>query len=229
MLQNIISSDDRPVKTWTLKQLESYAQKRSQEINSFGRRTIVQTWLFGESLFLIREIQKKNHKWMDWLKTQPFSVSTAATAVKFYERLTFEELESFDGITVSDLKAMLNIIKSPPPQRRSNTPTPAQPTNDVALKVMNGQEEADQSAEVGQSNNVTTTEAPEPHVNRRNGRKTDEPVVGPSLSVSEVLGQALNLVLEVEKQGVTPDCSDLLNQLAAKVATLIQTVNVQTS
>jgi hypothetical protein len=231
MSKEIITSNERPVKGWTLKALEAYAQQRALEINNFGRKTLVQTWLFGSSLSLIKEIQKKDQKWMEWVKTQPYSLSTATNAVKLFQRVTFEELSSFDGMSVSDLKAALDIIKSPPPQRKKQSSTPPQQAKGTALKLVNGQEQAEPSADVEQSTNVTTTQ---PHVTgtdyRRNGRKTTKPVVGPTLTASEVLGQALNLLLEVEKQGVTADCSEILTEIAAKVASLLQAVNnVQTS
>jgi hypothetical protein len=116
----------RPDSTWTLNRLQDYAISKAIEIHNFGRRTITESWLFGESLALIRKIKKEDRTWMEWLKTQPFSPTTATNAIKLHERVGFEDLESFDGMNISDMKVMLSIIKRPPPKRRE-TPTPTSP------------------------------------------------------------------------------------------------------
>ena len=75
-------------------------------------------WLFGEALFFIRESLKEKGQWMKWVETQPFSLSTATNAIKVFERVTFEDLKKFDGMTASDLKVALDIIKMPPPSKK---------------------------------------------------------------------------------------------------------------
>jgi len=56
-LNPIIAPTNRPSKTWTVETLEKYALSRAVEIGNFGRKTLKQTWLFGEALFFIHEIK----------------------------------------------------------------------------------------------------------------------------------------------------------------------------
>ena len=64
----IIAPTNRPSKTWTLKSLEKYALSRAVEIGTFGRKTLEQTWLFGEALCFIRESLKEKGQWMEWVE-----------------------------------------------------------------------------------------------------------------------------------------------------------------
>ena len=235
----------RPDSTWTLDRLQEYALARANQISSWGRKTLVETWLFGSALALIRDKQKQEGKWMEWLKTQRISPPTATNAIKLSERISFEDLESCEGMTVSDLKAALDIIKQPPAKKRGkpvNTSTAHQQDADQPSTIPISQ--ATNASVLDSSTTVTTKDAslapateksaPEQangHVtttdySRKDRRKRDELMVGANLTASEVLGQAFNLLLEAEKQGITPDCSDILNDLAAKVAALIQSSSV---
>ncbi len=99
----------RPNKSWTLDSLENYALKRAGAIHNFGRKTLEETWLFGEALGFIRERKKGSLVWMKWVATQPFSQSTATNAIKVSERVSFDELKKFEGMSASDLKAALEI------------------------------------------------------------------------------------------------------------------------
>jgi hypothetical protein len=123
----MVQENDHPSKAWTLEKLEGYALDRADQISTFGRKTIIHTWLFGASLALIREIMKENRRWIDWLKTQPYSPTTAMNAIKLHERVSLKDLSKFDGMGVSDLKVALDIIKRPPPKRRQEEPTPPTP------------------------------------------------------------------------------------------------------
>ena len=38
---------------------------------------------------------------MKWVETQTFSLSTAMNAIKVFERVTFEDLKKFDGMTAT--------------------------------------------------------------------------------------------------------------------------------
>ena len=113
-----ITPTNRPSKTWTLEKLEQYALSRAGEISTFGRKTLEQTWLFGEAVFFIRESLKEKGQWMKWVETQPFSLSTATNAIKAFERVTLDELKKFDGMTASDMKVALDIIKMPSPSKK---------------------------------------------------------------------------------------------------------------
>jgi hypothetical protein len=225
-----ITPSGRPNKSWTLETLEDYALDRASEINNFGRKTIVQTWLFGESLALIRGKQKEKGEWMTWVKTQPYSLSTATNSIKVYERVNFDDLNQFNDRTVSDMKSALEIIKSPPPERRRRaTPDPITPdiltdhTTDVAPPEAND-ETTGVAPEKATIRKMTTTDY------SRNGvQKNSTPEVGVSLTASEVLGKAYTLLIEAEKVGMTPDCNEVLAQISAKVADLTQTLTVDVS
>lgn len=220
----------RPDSTWSLERLEEYALARAETIAGFGRRTISETWLLGESLSLIQNMKKKEGAWIDWVKTQNFSLSTATNAIKLYERIAYHDLESCNGMTVSDLKASLDIIKRPPVKKRNSTVA----TPSVGAKA--GEQPStipfSQRTDSDVPDSVTVETAgisPERANGRvtvtdysRNGRKTAEPVVGADLTTSEVLGQILNQLLTAERLGITPDCSDLLDEIEAKIAFLKQ-------
>ena len=100
----IITPTNRPSKTWTLEKLEQYALSRAVEIGNFGRKTLEQTWLFGEVVSLIRESLKEKGQWMDWVRPQTYSLPTATNAIKVFKHVTFDDLKRFDGMTVSDLE-----------------------------------------------------------------------------------------------------------------------------
>ncbi len=212
----IVGEDGRPDKSWDLKKLEGYALDRAKEIHSFGRKTITQTWLFGESLSLIRDFLKEKSGWMKWVEAQPFSLSTASNAIKVFPRVTFDELKKFDGMTTTDMKAALEIIKMPPPSKKSKAvedkPTPNAPE---------------------QATVQTTEPAPETAVRKitttgysRNGdqKKNPEPEVGVALTASEVLGKALSLLIAAEQIGITPACKDILAKLSEKITVLTATI-----
>ena len=230
-----------PDKSWNLEKLESYALDRANEIHGFGRKTITQTYLFGSALSLIRDLKKQNKTWVDWVKTQDFSLTTATNAIKLAERATFDELQSFQGMTPTDLKAALDIIKAPAPKRRNQSPSqvaPDQPT-EAALKLhkaetgstdqgASDQTDGDPSEQAKAESTGTAPEAADRKVTMTrestNGRKLNEPVVGSTLTPAEVLGQALNLLIVAKGLGVTADCSDILSQIGAFVADLSQSV-----
>ena len=117
-MSDSIPTVSRPSKTWTLGALEKYALSRADEIGNFGRKTLERTWLLGEALFFIRESLKEKGQWMKWVETQTFSLSTATNAIKAFERVTFDELKKFDGMTASDMKVALDIIKMPSPSKK---------------------------------------------------------------------------------------------------------------
>jgi hypothetical protein len=236
-MTNSVSPSDRPNNTWTLENLETYARKRADTIYGFGRKTITQTWLFGEALSMIEVIKKKDRTWVEWIKTQNYSLSTASNAIKLFERVSFEDLESFDGMTTTELKAMLDIIKRPPVKKRHETPAPIARTEatDAATDVA-PETSADQSVEGGSEHvdagdhsaeSVTVRKLTTTDYTRPSHKKNSAPEVGPSLTASEVLGRAFTLLVEVEKIGITPDCNDILTLISAKVAVLIQALNVE--
>lgn len=225
---NSIAPTNRPSNTWSLEDLESYALDRASEICNFGRRTIIETWLFGESLSIIRDLKKEDRGWMNWVKTQPFSLSTATNAIKVFERVSFEELNLFKDMSVTDMKSALDIIKTPIAQKRrhktaassanemTNDPTPQ--THEVdsqAASVV-----ADAAPENAPARKVTMTDY------SRKDLQKNAPNVGPSLTAAEILGQVFNLLIEAESLGITPDCSDVLTQISAKITAFTGTVNV---
>jgi hypothetical protein len=227
-----VTSEGRPNKDWTLKNLEKYALDRVQEIHGFGRKTTVQLWLFGEALSLIRQRQKESKTWMDWVKTQPYSLTTATNAIKFWERIGFDDLQSYDGMSLSDLKAVLDIIKLPPvPKRRKQTPV--LPTTEQAIDQTTGNapEATDQTTDAPEATDEST-DAPNKAAERKvtttdysqKGRKSEEPKVGPDLTAAEMLGQALNMLIAAEEIGVSQDCSGILTELATKIGALLQTI-----
>ncbi len=229
-MNTTITTNGRPDKSWTLETLEEYALDRASEINNFGRKTIIETWLFGESLSLIREKQKEKGEWMTWVKTQPYSLSTATNSIKVYERVSFDDLNQFNDMTVTDMKSALEIIKSPPPQRRRRA-TPIPTTSDVGTDHI-----TDIAPEV--ANDETTEVAPEKTTirkmtttdyNRPGLEKYATSDVGASLTASEVLGKAYSLLIEAEKVGMTPGCNEVLAQISAKVTDLIQKLTVDVS
>jgi hypothetical protein len=237
-MTNSISPSNRPDKAWTLETLENYARDRADEISNFGRKTIVETWLFGESLALIRNLKKEDRGWMNWVKSQPYSLSTATNAIKVYERVKFDELTLFKDMTVSDLKSALEIIKSPPPQRRRIEK--AVPVSQEVLKDHTTSEKvADtDSGSLPEDTTVETNdEAPEKATIRKmattdytqpSHKKSPAPEeVGPSLTACEVLGRAFTFLVEAEKLGITPDCKALLTQISAKVAALVQALDAE--
>lgn len=223
-----MSDDDRPTQDWTIDRLEKYSLSCVHRIAGFGRKTIQQTWLFGEALYFIRTIKLEGREWVEWVKAQPYSLSTAMNAVKLYERVKMENLDSLDGMTVSDLKAALDIIKKPPVSKKQKPTSTADQVTDAAtlpLPSVEGRTETDAGRD-----SPPTADTPDRHVtvNGETGpdRKLNEPVVGPDLTPAERLGQVLNLIADVETSGVTADCSDLLIEIEAKVAALRQTLAV---
>ncbi len=213
----MLTKSELPSKDWTLKSLEDYALSRCGEISTWGRKTLEQTWFLGQVLSLIRAITKEKGGWMKWVSAQPFSLSTAINAIKVYERITFDELTKFDGMTTTDMKAALEIIKTPPPSKKSkaveNKPTPNAPE-----QVTDQTTEA--APETASDRKMTTTDY------SRNGgqKKNAELEVGVALNASEVLGKALSLLIAAEQIGITPDCSDILAKLSEKITVLTATI-----
>jgi hypothetical protein len=214
-MNDSITPADRPNKTWSLKNLENYALDRASEINNFGRKTIMETWLFGESLSLIRDIKKDTGDWINWIKTQPYSLSTATNAIKVNKRVTFDELNLFKDMTVTDMKSALLIIQSPPPQSRRRERL--LPINSEEAKV----ETTDGAPEKAAPRKITVTD-----YSRVGVQKNHTPEVGASLTASEVLGQAYTLLIEAEGIGVTVDCNEILAQISSKITNLLQQINV---
>lgn len=213
-MSTMTASTDRPNKTWTLAALETYARARAGDINSFGRQTLEQTWLFGEAFNFIREIKKEKGQWMKWVETQRFSLSTATNSIKVFERVSFNELKKFDGMTASDMKAALEIIKTPPPKNRKENE--ARPTPDTSEKAI---DQTTENAPEKTDRHVTTTD-----YSRNGDQKTSEAVVGPALTASEVLGKAYSLLITAEQVGITQECKNILTQLSEKIAALASTM-----
>jgi hypothetical protein len=219
----IVSDASRSDKTWNLKSLQRYALDRADAIGNFGRKTLTQTWLFGESLSFIQEITKKKGGWMDWVKTQPYSLSTAVNAIKVYKRIGFDELESFVGVTGTDIKIALDILNSPPPKKLRKQ-TPAATTTGEATEQSSSdapEQATEQSSNDAPERKVTTTD-----YSRGGSRKNSDPEVGAKLTAAEILGQANNLLIEAEEIGITPECMDILAQMSERIATLTQTLKV---
>ena len=222
---NSITATDRPSNNWSLEDLENYALDRASEICNFGRRTIFQTWLFGESLSMIRNLKKEDRGWMNWVKTQPFSLSTASNAIKVFERVSFEELNLFKDMSVTDMKSALDIIKTPIPQKRRQktaASVASEVANDLSSQDVPQNSEVDSQAATVQDADITP-ENGQPRKETitdysRKGLQRNAPEVGPSLTAAEILGQAFNLLIEAESVGITPDCTDVLAQISAKVA-----------
>lgn len=208
-----IAPNDRPNKDWTLKSLENYALSRAGDINTFARNTLEQTWFLGEVLSLIREIKKEKGGWMKWVEGQPFSLSTAMNSIKVYERSTFDELKKFNGMTSSDMKVALEIIKAPPPSKKSKAVEDKPTPNASEVATVQTTEDAPEKA-ADRKNTITDYS--------RNGdqKKTTEPEVGVALTASEVLGKALSLLIAAEQIGITPDCNDIIAKLSEKIVTL---------
>ena len=215
-MNQIIAPINRPSKTWTLEKLEKYALSRVAEISSFGRKTLEQTWLFGEALSFIRESLKEKGQWMEFVKTQTYSLSTATNAIKAFERVSFEDLKKFDGMTVSDLKVALDIIKMPSRSKNhkeegeKSTPNAPEKATDATT------DDAPKKAAVRK---VTTTD-----YSRNGDQKTTEPAVGVALNASEVLGKAYSLLITAEQIGITPACTDILAKLSEKLSNLAATI-----
>ena len=211
-----IAPINRPNKTWTLENLEKYALSRADEISTFGRKTLEQTWLFGEVVSLIRDYLKEKGQWMDWVRTQPFSLSTATNAIKVFERVSFEDLKKFDGMTASDLKVALDIIKMPSPSKthkeEGEEPTPNAPEKATDATT-------DDAPEKASDRRVTITGP-----SRNGNQKTTEPEVGVALTASEVLGKAYSLLITAEQIGITSDCTDILAKLSEKLSNLAATI-----
>ena len=221
-----ITPTNRPSKTWTLDTLEKYALSRADEIGNFGRKTLEQTWLLGEAFSFIRDIKKEEGQWMDWMKTQTISLSTVTNAIKVFERVTFDELKKFNGMTASDLKVALDIIKMPPASRRRKEEKPTPNSPEVAT-------DASTDDDTQEATDATTGDTPEKAAVRkvtitgpsRNGdQKTAEPEVGVALTASEVLGKAYNFLIQAENIGITPACKDILATLSAKLSDLAATI-----
>ena len=195
---NSITATDRPSDNWSLEELESYALDRATEICNFRRRTLVETWLFGESLALIRNLKKEDRGWMNWVKTQPYSLSTAMNAIKLYERIIFDELDLFKDMTVSDMKSALEIIKKPIPQKRrqkSAASSASEMTNDLSSQDVPQKSEVDLQA--------ATVDAPVrkeiiTDYTRKGLQENPARHVGPTLTAAEILGRAFNLLIEAE-------------------------------
>ena len=153
---------------------------------------------------------------MDWVRTQPYSLSTATNAIKVFERVTFEELKKFDGMTASDMKVALDIIKMPPPSKKhkeeGEKPTPNAPEKATDATT-------DDAPEKASDRRVTITGP-----SRNGDQKTTEPEVGVALTASEVLGKAYNFLIQAEKIGITPACKDILATLSAKLSDLAATI-----
>jgi len=207
-----IAPTNRPSKTWTLDALKKYALSRADEIGNFGRKTLVESWLFGEALSFIRESLKEKGQWMKWVETQTFSLSTATNAIKVVERVSFEDLKKFDGMTASDLKVALDIIKMPSPSKKhkeeeeKSTPNALEEATDATT---------DDTPEKAAVRKVTTTD-----YSRNGDQKTTEPEVGVALNASEVLGKAYSLLITAEQIGITPACKDILAKLSEKLSDL---------
>ena len=71
-------------------------------------------------------------------------------------------------------------------------------------------------------------DAPEKTADRKATRggckKVATPEVGVSLTPAEILGKAYSLLLEAEKLGITPDCTDILNKIFSKTTALVEKV-----
>jgi hypothetical protein len=230
---NSIAPTNRPSNTWSLEDLENYALDRASEIWNFGRRTIVETWLFGESLSMIRDLKKENRGWMNWVKTQPFSLSTATNAIKVHQRISFEELDLFKDMTVSDMKSALEIIKKPIPQKRRQKAAASgasDMTNDLLSQIGPQNSEVDSQDPIVGANDAAPENASARKVTMTDYSRKDlqknAPEVGPSLTAAEILGRALNLLFEAESVGITSDCSDVLAQISAKITAFTGTGNV---
>jgi len=213
----------RPDATWTLESLERYALERANVIHGFGRKTLVQTWLFGEALAYIRQIKTEGKEWMKWLKNQPYSHGTATNAIKLHERIPYDDLESCDGMTPTDLKIALDIIKKPPvKQRPLATSAPQATAVQDATVATNAPTDLEAAAERSDNADAAARHVTTTDYSRSNGKPTTKPGVGVTLTAAEVLGKALNLIIEAEKLGIEPDCGDILTKLSEKVTSLIQ-------
>jgi hypothetical protein len=191
----ILSDADRPNTTWTLKKLENYALERATEVADFGRKTLKQIWLFGSALSLIEKIKKEEKTWMKWVKTQPYSLSTATHAIELSRRLIFTELDAFNGMTTNETMIILDILKKSPPKKlRKQTPAATTQEQSSAPNAQDGspdQSNDDAPEQAATEQKVTITD-----YSQKRSRKNAEPVVGATLTASEVLGQVLNSTAE---------------------------------
>ena len=219
----IIAPTNRPSKSWTLEKLEKYALSRVAEIGNFGRKTLEQTWLFGEALFFIRESLKEKGQWMKWVETQTYSLSTATNAIKICARVTLDELKKFNRMTASDMKVALDIIKMPPAprKRQEEKSTPNAPEKATDTTTGDTPEKAAKlDAEV---KGVSTRKCDKP-VAQQNAPAaqplTPEATI-PLMTAMEYLHK-INLKLEELERGlvgVTPD-DHLLSLINQAIATL---------
>jgi hypothetical protein len=242
-LNPIIAPINFPSKTWTLEKLEQYALSRADEISSFGRKTLEQTWLFGEVVSLIRDYLKEKGQWMDWVRTQPYSLSTATNAIKVFERVTFDELKKFDGMTASDMKVALDIIKMPPVSRKrqeeKSTPNapekaakPDAEVKGVSTKKCDKQVAQQKSLKLFPCDNQEEEQPTTDHAPVEQPKESEEPETPatqpvsteatiPSVMAMEYLHK-INLKLEEIERGlvgVTPD-DHLLSLINQAIATL---------
>jgi hypothetical protein len=195
MKANMIPAAARPDNTWNLKTLESYALERATEVADFGRKTLTQIWLFGSALSLIEKIKKEEKTWMKWVKTQPYSLSSAAHSIQIFKRVPFEELDAFNGMTTNETMIILDILKKSPPKKlRKQTPAATSPDVANAPDAQDGspdQSNDDAPEQAATERKVTVTD-----YSRNSSRKNAEPEVGATLTASEVLGQVLNSTAE---------------------------------
>jgi len=222
-LNQIIAPINRPSKSWTLDALKKYALSRAVEIGNFGRKTLEQTWLFGEALFFIRDYLKEKGQWMKWVETQTFSLSTAMNAIKVFERVTLDELKKFDRMTSSDMKVALDIIKMPPApmKRQEEKSTPNAPEKATDTTTGDTPEKAAKpDAEV----KGVSTKKCDKQVAQQNAPAaqplTPEATI-PLMTAMEYLHK-INLKLEELERGlvgVTPD-DHVLNLINQAIATL---------
>jgi hypothetical protein len=222
-LNPIIAPINRPRKSWTLDALKKYALSRAVEIGNFGRKTLKQTWLFGEALFFIHEIKKEKGQWMEFVKTQPYSLSTAMNAIKVFKRVSLDQLEEFDGMTASDLKVALAIIKMPPASRRRQEEKSTPNAPEKATDTTTGDTREKAAKPDAEVKGVSTKKCDKP-VAQQNAPAaqplTPEATI-PLMTAMEYLHK-INLKLEELERGlvgVTPD-DHLLNLINQAIATL---------
>ncbi len=64
MSAEMVTASQRPNQDWTLDQLAAYALERVATIRGFAKKTVEEAYLFGESLFYVKQIKKEGKDWV---------------------------------------------------------------------------------------------------------------------------------------------------------------------
>lgn len=207
----MVSDSVRPKKEWTLDQLAAYALQRVATIKGFAKKTVEQVYLFGESLFYVKQIKKEGKEWIRWLDDQPYSRTAALQAVKFYEKVG-TDIELLSDLTLTEAKIVVGVIKPPVRKEKPDKKETADNKETVDNRIQGGGEtpESGETAPLG----------------RQVGGEAFLQSESAMDATADLLGKTLNLLLEVEKRGITVEhmklmmsIQEVLSRITAAAAT----------